>query len=435
VAKLIEKITDTSARIGVIGLGYVGLPLAIAFARRGFTVLGLDIDPEKPKRLHGGESYLKHIPASTFGPLMAQGKFSASTDFARAAECDALLICVPTPLTESREPDLSYIEATARTLAGTLRPGQLVALESTTYPGTTDELLRPILEKGSGLRAGVDFFLVYSPEREDPGNKTFHAGNTPKVIGGHSPACLEAGKALYGAVVDQVVPVSSTSAAEMTKLFENVYRAVNIAMVNELKLLCQRMDLNVWEVIEAAATKPFGFQAFYPGPGLGGHCIPIDPFYLTWKARQLDMNTRFIELAGEINTAMPYHVVARVQDALNTRQKSLSGSQVLILGVAYKKDVDDMRESPALTIIDLLQKQGAQVSYHDPHVPALKKTRKYHFALHSAPLDQKTLTQCDCALIVTNHRAVDYDLVAKHADLIVDTRNQLPPEPGHILGA
>jgi UDP-N-acetyl-D-glucosamine dehydrogenase len=424
--QLQKKLTTQTAQIGIVGLGYVGLPLAIAFADKGFTVLGLDVDPNKAESISAGRSYLKHIPKDRFAHHVTADRFSATTDFSKAADCDALIICVPTPLTDNREPDTSYIESTAHTLAKTLRPGQLIALESTTYPGTTDELLRGILEGESELTAGKDFFLVYSPEREDPGNPTYGTTNIPKVVGGYRPTCLKAGQALYASAVDTIVPVSSTRAAEMTKLFENIYRAVNIALVNELKLLCQRLDIDVWEVIEAASTKPFGFQAFYPGPGLGGHCIPIDPFYLTWKARQVDMSTRFIELAGEINTAMPYHVVNRVGDALNARKQALNGAIVLVLGVAYKPDVDDMRESPALKIIELLNERGAEVRYHDPHVPELTKSRKYDFDLKSVTLDDEALEAADCVLVVTNHRVIDYKRVANLSKIVVDTSGVVP---------
>ncbi len=433
--EFLERIEARSARIGVVGLGYVGLPLAIAFAERGFSVLGLDVDPAKPEAIAAGRSYLRHIPAARFAGHVETGRLAATTDFAQAAECDALIICVPTPLTDSREPDTRFIEQTARTLAPRLRAGMLLALESTTYPGTTDELLRGLLEQGSGLVAGRDFFLVYSPEREDPGNADFQTANIPKVVGGLGPDCQRAGRALYAAAVDEVVAVSSTRTAEMVKLFENIYRAVNIALVNELKLLCERLDMDVWEVIRAAATKPFGFQAFWPGPGLGGHCIPIDPFYLTWKARQVDLSTRFIELAGEINTAMPYHVIDRVAAGLNRQHKALNGSSVLVLGVAYKPDVDDMRESPALKIISLLAERGARVLYHDPHVAHLAPSRKYRFDLKSSPLTADLLEAVDCVLVVTHHRDVDYALVAEHAALVVDTRNAVPAGRAEIVSA
>jgi UDP-N-acetyl-D-glucosamine dehydrogenase len=433
--EFLQKVDERKCVVGVVGLGYVGLPLSIAFAEEGFRVVGFDVDPKKPEWILGGRSYLKHIPASSFETHVRAGRLTATQEFSRVAECDALLICVPTPLTENREPNVSFVRDTSGVLARHLRRGQMVALESTTYPGTTDELVRETLQEGSGLQAGKDFFLVYSPEREDPGNPVYSTCNIPKVVGGLTPACLDAGRALYGAIAKQVVPVSSTRVAEMVKLFENVYRAVNIALVNELKLLCQRMDMDVWEVISAAETKPFGFQAFWPGPGLGGHCIPIDPFYLAWKARQVDMSTRFIELAGEINTSMPYHVLARVQEALNTRRKSLNGSSVLVLGVAYKRDVDDMRESPALKTIDLLIAAEARVLYHDPYVPELPPTRKFKFDLKSSPLDPDTLKAVDCVLVVTDHTDVDYNLVAEYADLIVDTRNAVPRERGNVVGA
>ncbi|HOX43479.1 MAG TPA: nucleotide sugar dehydrogenase [Myxococcota bacterium] len=434
-ATFLKKIESKEALIGIVGLGYVGLPLAIAYADHGYRVLGLDIDPRKPEAIAAGRAYLKHIPGSRFAPHVAAGRLQATCDFARARECDAVLICVPTPLNESREPDTSFIEASARAILPGLHPGQLVSLESSTYPGTTDELVRAILEGGSPYRAGRDFFLVFSPEREDPGNPTFHTANIPKVVGGYTPDCLKAGEALYAAAVERVVPVSSTRAAEMVKLLENTFRAVNIALVNELKLICERMDLDVWEVIRAAATKPFGYQPFWPGPGLGGHCIPIDPFYLTWKARQYDLTTRFIELAGEINTNMPYHVVERAQDALNGKRKSLNGARVLVLGAAYKPDIDDMRESPALKIIELLREKGAQVEYHDPHVPALPPTRKHRLEMSSVPLDEARLKAADCVVVVTHHKAIDWQLVARAASLIVDSRNVVPRDHGNVVGA
>ena len=434
-AEFVRKVERQEIVVGVVGLGYVGLPLAIAFASRGFRVQGFDIDPQKPEWLSEGRSYLRHIPGSSFEPHLRSGRLTASTDFSGAGKCDALIICVPTPLNEGREPDISFVEETSRTLSGFLRRGQLVALESTTYPGTTDEVVRVLLEEGSGLRAGEDFFLVYSPEREDPGNPEYSTHNIPKVVGGYTADCLAAGRALYGAVVEEVVPVSSTRAAELVKLFENVYRAVNIALVNELKLLCQRLDMDVWEIIDAAKTKPFGFQAFWPGPGLGGHCIPIDPFYLAWKARQVDMSARFIELAGEINTSMPEHVLVRVQEALSARGKTLQDAKILVLGVAYKRDVDDMRESPALTIIDRLMASSARVLYHDPHVPRLPPTRKFTLDLKSSPLSPDLLKEVDCVLVITDHREVDYDLVAEHAGLVVDTRNVVPRGRGNVIGA
>ncbi|MFW6126773.1 MAG: nucleotide sugar dehydrogenase [Thermodesulfobacteriota bacterium] len=420
-----EKIEQKKALIGVIGLGYVGLPLVLRFWEAGFAVLGFDTDRDKVDRLNRGESYIKHIPSSRVAEMISPGdnsRFSATPDMTRLSEPDALLICVPTPLTASREPDLRYVENTTQDIALALRPGQLVSLESTTYPGTTAEVLLPILSER--LTVGQDFFLVFSPEREDPGNPTFHVQNIPKAVGGITPACLENGVALYTQIVDRVVPMSSTQAAEMTKLLENIYRAVNIALINELKVLCLRMGLDIFEIIEASKTKPFGFQAFYPGPGLGGHCIPIDPFYLTWKARQYDLSTRFIELAGEVNTQMPYFVVQRVGEALNEHGQTLKGAEILVLGAAYKKDVDDPRESPGLKIISLLQGKGARVRYHDPHIPHLRGGRNFpDLDLKSVDLTAENLSGADCVLLVTDHSAMDYAWIASQARLIVDTRN------------
>lgn len=431
----IKKIESKEAVIGVVGLGYVGLPLAITFAKAGFHVIGFDTDPKKPACLHEGTCYLEHIPADVFYPLIQQKLLLATTDFSNINDVDAILVCVPTPLNQSREPDLSFVENSAKIIAQHLKKGQLFALESSTYPGTTDELVKPILEQESGLSAGKDFFLVFSPEREDPGNPTFHTNNIPKIVGGLTPSCLKAGVALYSAVVNTVVPTSSTRTAEMVKLFENIYRAVNIALVNELKLVSHRLNIDVWEVIQAAATKPFGFQAFWPGPGLGGHCIPIDPFYLTWKARQVDFSTRFIELAGEINTNMPYYVVDRISEALNQRRKSLNGSSVLVMGVSYKPNIDDMRESPALKIIELLQNKGARVLYHDPHVPVLPRTRKHSLDMKSALLTENLLRATDCVVVVTDHKNVDYDLIANNADLVVDSRHCVPKGKGNVVDA
>jgi UDP-N-acetyl-D-glucosamine dehydrogenase len=434
-----KKIDKKEALVGVIGLGYVGLPLVLRFWEVGFSVLGFDTDRDKVDRLNRGESYIKHIPSSRVAEMSAsQGgrqHFIATHDMRRLAEPDALLICVPTPLTPSREPDLRYVENTTRDIAATLRPGQLVSLESTTYPGTTEEVLLPILSKS--LTVGSGFYLVFSPEREDPGNPSYHVKNIPKVVGGITPACLENGAALYGQVVDRVVTVSSTQAAEMSKLLENIYRAVNIALINELKVLSLRMGLDIFEIIEASRTKPFGFQAFYPGPGLGGHCIPIDPFYLTWKARQYDLSTRFIELAGEVNTNMPYYVVQRVAEALNEQGKALKGARLLILGAAYKKDVDDPRESPALKIISLLQTKGAAVCYHDPHIPHLRGGRNFpELDLKSVDLTPENLIGADCALLVTDHSAFNYAWIASQARLIVDTRNAFSGQEGaHIFQA
>lgn len=431
----VNQVSARSATVGVIGLGYVGLPLARAFLRAGFPVVGLDTDERKPELLRAGRSYLRHLPAEDFTGFIEQGRFRPTSDYSLAAECRALIICVPTPLRDGREPDTSFIENTGRQIAPHLRRGVLVALESTTWPGCTEQLLRPVLERGSGLRAGKDFFLVYSPEREDPGNQQFHTANIPKVLGGYTAACRRAGAALYGAVVERVVEVDSCATAEMVKLFENVYRAVNIALVNELKLICERLGLDVWQVIAAAATKPFGFQSFRPGPGLGGHCIPIDPFYLSWRARQVEMPTRFIELAGEINTAMPRHVVERVQEALNDRGKPLRGSRVLVLGVAYKPNVDDVRESPAYRIIELLAERGARVEYHDPYVAEIVPTRQHHLRMSAVPLTKERLREADCVLLVTDHDGVDYELVAREAELVVDTRNRVPRGRGNVVMA
>jgi UDP-N-acetyl-D-glucosamine dehydrogenase len=417
----LDKIRSREATVGVVGLGYVGLPLSLAFARSGFRVLGLDIDPVKTKKITAGESYIRHIDGAAIREATGHGRFGASTDFSRARQADCLVICVPTPLTAAREPDMSYIVGTGESLAPYVRAGQLIVLESTTYPGTTEECLLPILEK-SGLKAGADFHLAFSPEREDPGNPNFHTAKIPKVVGGMTPACLEVAMALYGAAIDRVVPVSSTRAAEMTKLLENIYRSVNIAMVNELKMLCHRMDIDIFEVIDAAATKPFGFQAFYPGPGLGGHCIPIDPFYLTWKAREYEFSTRFIELAGEINTAMPLYVVQRTMDALNEQGKALKGSKILVMGIAYKRDVDDMRESPSIRVIELLQARGASVAYHDPYVPAVPKMRAHKLTLESVPFTAAELGRYDAAVIVTDHSAIDYQALVDAVPLVIDSR-------------
>jgi UDP-N-acetyl-D-glucosamine dehydrogenase len=420
--QLRSRIELRTARIGIVGLGYVGLPLAETFAWGGYPVLGFDIDPDKVAALKRGLSYIGHICGERVAEMVNSGRFDATTDAGRFREVDAILICVPTPLTEAREPDLSYIESTARSIRPHLRPGQLVILESTTYPGTTEELMRPILEE-SGLEAGVDFFLAYSPEREDPGNRDFGTRNIPKVVGGINAVSRDLALALYEPVVEGVVAVSGTGVAEACKILENTYRAVNIALVNELKGVFEAMGIDVWEVIAAARTKPFGFQAFYPGPGLGGHCIPIDPFYLTWAARRYGLHTRFIELAGEVNTAMPGQVVARVAEALNERGKPVKGSRVCVLGVAYKKDVDDPRESPAFTILELLQKRGAQVSYNDPHVSTLPRMRHHRIRLDSQPLTEDFLAAQDCLVVVTDHSEYDFPWIVRHAPLVVDTRN------------
>ena len=422
VSPLLEKIRAREAKVGVVGLGYVGLPLGMAFAEAGFTVTGLDIDQRKIQKIEAGESYIKHIPSEPLKKVTSEGKLTATADFSRAKDLDCLVICVPTPLTKSREPDMSFIIQTGEALAPYVRPGQLFVLESTTYPGTTDEVLKPILEK-NGLKAGVDFHLAFSPEREDPGNKGFNTKTIPKIVGGYTPACLEVSQALYGSALKDIVPVSSTRVAELAKLLENIFRCVNIAMVNEMKMLCDRMNLDVWEVIQAASTKPFGFMPFFPGPGLGGHCIPIDPFYLTWKAREYEFHTKFIELAGEVNTQMPYYVVTRTMEALDSQKKTLNGAKILCLGAAYKKDIDDMRESPSLRVITLLKEKGAQVDYHDPYVPELHKGHGFNFDMKSVPLTDEALASYDAVMILTDHSSIDYVRVVQKSNLVVDTRN------------
>jgi UDP-N-acetyl-D-glucosamine dehydrogenase len=439
-ARLFSRLKTKAAEVGIIGMGYVGLPLALSFARAGFKVTGFDIDPDKIKKLQRRETYIRHIPSAAISEAIVKHDFRFTEDYRKLREMDAILICVPTPLDEHREPDLSFIRNTAESIGAALRPDQLVILESTTYPGTTEEVVLPILEK-SGLHCPVapysvhnlkieyapeleaDFLVAFSPEREDPGNKEFKTSQIPKVIGGVNGPSALAAQLLYGKTFEKVVLVSSTRAAEMTKLLENVYRSVNIALVNELKCLCLRMGIDIWEVIEAAKTKPFGFTAFYPGPGLGGHCIPIDPFYLTWKAREYGFPTRFIELAGEVNTAMPELVVASVAEALNQRKKCLQDSKILILGVAYKKDVDDLRESPALRIIQLLQARGAKVDYHDPYFPQLPRTRHYNFGLTSVEPTPKALSGYDAVLIATPHSCYDFGNIVRHSRLVIDTRN------------
>ncbi len=419
--RLIEKIASKTANVGIIGLGYVGLPLVIEFCKAGFQVTGFDVDPEKVQMLEEGKSYIKHIESS----LIAQksSDFSPTTDFTQLARMDCIIICVPTPLNKHREPDMSYVFDTTKTIAKHLRKGQMIALESTTYPGTTDNDMRVILEE-TGLQAGKDFYLAYSPEREDTNNPDFNTQTIPKVVGGYTLECMKAADLLYNQIVKQTVPVSSTRVAEAAKLLENIYRAVNIALVNELKVLFDKMEIDVWEVIEAAKTKPFGFQAFYPGPGLGGHCIPIDPFYLTWKAREYDFSTRFIELAGEINTKMPHYVLEKVSQALNNYSKSLKDAKVLVLGVAYKKDIDDQRESPSLSIIHLLRERGADVCYSDPFVPICKGHRHYpDIDMQSTELSEETLKHADIVLLLTDHTSFDYDFIANNSKCIVDTRN------------
>jgi len=421
---LLAKIENRTATVGVIGLGYVGLPLAIEFARAGFPVLGFDLDADKVAKINRGKSFIKHIPAEAVAELSGRKNCRATTEFRHLRRADCILICVPTPLNRHREPDLSYIASTADTIARFLREGQLVVLESTTYPGTTREVLQPVLEAG-GLKAGRDFFLAFSPEREDPGNPDFSTSSIPKVVGGLSARCRKLADRLYGAVVPRTVVVSSPDAAEATKLLENIFRSINIALVNELKVVFDRMGINVWEVIEAASSKPFGYMPFHPGPGLGGHCIPIDPFYLTWRAHEFEIPTRFIELAGEINTSMPEYVIDRLGRALNDEKKSLKGSRILLLGVAYKRDVDDMRESPSLRLIELLTEQGARLEYHDPYVPVLPATRKYRYRMKSVPLSPSRLKAADAVLIATDHGSVDYRLVGRHASLVIDTRNAM----------
>jgi UDP-N-acetyl-D-glucosamine dehydrogenase len=429
-----EFFKGAQLKVAVIGCGYVGLPLGLRFAEAGHRVVGFDVDSSKVEKLNAGQSFIGHIPSARIQQYVRSKHFSASGDFSRLSQMDAIIICVPTPLDQRREPDLSYVEQTARSIQPHLQPGQLVVLESTTYPGTTEELVLPILEAG-GLRCPpangrdadqvpTDFFLAFSPEREDPGNKQFGLAQIPKVVGGVNPPSGRAAVALYSQIVARVVPVSSTRAAEMTKLLENIFRCVNIALVNELKMLSLRMGIDIWEVIDAAATKPFGFMPFYPGPGLGGHCIPVDPYYLSWKAREFDFSTRFIELAGEVNTAMPYNVVESVAGALNDRQKAMKGTRILVLGVAYKKDVDDLRESPTLKIMQLLTERGAVIDYNDPYFPQLHKMRHYNFAeMTSVDLNPAVLASYECVIIATDHSSYDYDAIVESAKLVVDTRN------------
>lgn len=420
--QLIQKINEKEALIGVIGLGYVGLPLVLRFCEEGFRILGFDVDSKKVKTLKKGRSYLKSISSSRISNFIKNGLFDVTDDFLRLCEPDCILICVPTPLTEKMEPDLQYIERTTDAIRSRLRKGQLIVLESTTYPGTTEELILPRLQS-KDMKVGDDFFLAFSPEREDPGNKKFTTHQIPKVVSGVTPSCKNAAISLYSQIINQIVPVSSTKVAELTKLLENIYRSVNIALVNELKMLADRMGIDIWEVIEAASTKPFGFSPFYPGPGMGGHCIPIDPFYLSWKAKEYDFTTRFIQLSGEINVSVPYFVVSKIGDALNERKKSLKDSRILIIGVAYKKDVDDARESPALAIMDILQKKGAKILYHDPFIPFLPTFRKYNFKMRSSPLTKSLLQNVDAVVIVTDHSNIDYEWLVKNAPLVIDTRN------------
>ncbi|MGA2656441.1 MAG: nucleotide sugar dehydrogenase [Verrucomicrobiota bacterium] len=426
--------------VAIVGMGYVGLPLALQFARSGVRVVGLDIDPAKVEAINQGRSYIRHIESDAIAKVTKAKKFSASTDFTLIRQVGAVIVCVPTPLNKNREPDISFIINTGKSIAPQLQKGTLVVLESTTYPGTTDEDLREVLEAGSGLKAGADFHLAFSPEREDPGNPDSKVAVIPKVIGGLTPACLEKAKALYGKAIKTLVPVSSCRAAEATKLLENTFRGINIALVNELKMVYSAMDIDIWEVIQAAKTKPFGFMAFHPGPGLGGHCIPIDPFYLTWKAREYGQNTRFIELAGEVNTSMPEYVVKRVTAALNARRKAVNGSKILVLGLAYKPNVDDDRESPSYVLMDLLKGLGAEVCYYDPYVPVIRPTREHpHWAgTHSVVWSREMIQSCDAVLIATNHQVVDYQELADWSQCIVDARNamaEVKAKPGQVWKA
>jgi len=430
---LLNRIHTRRARVGIVGLGYVGLPLAVEFARAGFVTTGIDLDVRKIDAIRQGTSYIPDVPTPELAKLVAQGQLHATSDFSVVASLDTINICVPTPLRKTKDPDMSYIVSAVEAIAAHLHPGLLVILESTTYPGTTEELVKPMLE-ATGLKAGVDFFLAFSPERVDPGNPKFNTRNVPKVVGGTNPESTELACALYSAAIEHIVSVSSTHVAEMVKLLENTFRAVNIGLVNEIALMCDRLGIDVWEVVQAAATKPFGFMPFYPGPGLGGHCIPIDPFYLSWKAKQTGFEPRFIELAGQINASMPHFVVDKIADALNRHRKPLNGSSVLVLGLAYKRDIDDIRESPSLDVMTLLHQKGAHVRYADPHVPTLPG-RSWHggFELHAQPLTPAALAAVDCVAILTEHTAVDYDMVLRSARMIVDTRNAIVGCHSHVL--
>ncbi len=430
---LLSKLGDKSAVVGVVGVGYVGLPLILRYSQLGYKVVGLDIDEVKVDKLNKGQSYIEHISSSGIQGAIDNG-FIATSDFSSASKCDALIICVPTPLNKYREPDLSFVTGTVDTLVPYLRAGQVISLESTTYPGTTEEELLPRVES-RGLVVGKDVALVYSPEREDPGNPDFETRTIPKVCGGHTEVCLKVGIALYKHAIDKVVPVSSTKAAEMTKLLENIHRAVNIGLVNELKIVSDKMGIDIHEVINAAATKPFGFTAYYPGPGLGGHCIPIDPFYLTWKAREYGLHTRFIELAGEVNTAMPQWVVDKTSQALNQKRKAINGSRILVLGIAYKKNVDDMRESPAVELMELFKNKGAEVAYSDPHVPVFPKMREYSFSLSSTDISAGNISEFDAVVLATDHDLFDYKLIQEHAEIVVDTRGKYSPALENIVKA
>lgn len=422
--QLVSRIESRTAVVGIVGMGYVGLPLMLRYSYAGFRVIGFDIEQSKVDKLNSGLSYIEHISAKSISDALEKG-FVATTDFSRISELDAIIICVPTPLNAYREPDLSFILSTVNSIIPHIRAGQIISLESTTYPGTTEEELRPRIES-RGFKVGEDLFLVFSPEREDPGNLQFKTRSIPKVCGGATPACGTAGVALYASAIDEVVPVSSTRAAELTKLLENIHRAVNIGLINEMKIIADRMDIDIYEVINAAATKPFGFTPYYPGPGLGGHCIPIDPFYLTWKARQFGLHTRFIELAGEINGDMPQWVANKVSNTLNERDRAIKGSKILVLGIAYKKNVDDMRESPSVKLMEILRSKGAEIAYSDPHVPVFPKMREHHFDLESVELTPESIASYDLLLLATNHSAFDYNLIQKYAKVIVDTRGVYP---------
>jgi UDP-N-acetyl-D-glucosamine dehydrogenase len=419
---VLDRIRQRKAHVGIIGLGYVGLPLVREFCHSGYKVTGFDVDPAKVEALNNGRSYIKHIPSSMVRQMVRTGRFTATADMSRLRQPDAIIICVPTPLTRTKDPDLQFVENTAHTIARTLRPGQLVSLESTTYPGTTRQVVQPILER-TGLKAEKDFWLAFSPEREDPGRKDYSTRTTPKLVGGIGPQSLAVSHALYAAVVEKAVPVESCEIAEAAKIVENVYRCVNIALVNELKVIFDAMGIDVWQVIAAASTKPFGFQPFYPGPGLGGHCIPIDPFYLSWKAREYEQSAKFIELAGQINTSMPEYVVEKVVRAINDAGKSIRGARVLVLGLAYKKDIDDLRESPSVTLIEILKKRGAKVDYNDPFILKTHRQREHNLRMSSKRFDARTLKTYECVLIATDHSCYDYDAIVRNARLVVDTRN------------
>ncbi len=435
--RLLDQIRSRRARVGIVGLGYVGLPLAVEFARAGFETTGIDVDPRKVDAIMRGVSYIPDVPTAALTAFVAQGRLRATTGFSAVADLDTINICVPTPLRKTKDPDMSFVAAAVEGVAAHLRPGMLVILESTTYPGTTEEFVKPLLE-ASGLRAGRDFFLAFSPERVDPGNATFNTHNVPKVVGGIDADSTELAGSLYAAAIERIVTVSSPRVAEMVKLLENTFRAVNIGLANEVALMCDRLGVDVWEVVDAAATKPFGFMPFYPGPGLGGHCIPIDPFYLSWKAKQIGFDSRFIELAGQVNGAMPHFVVQKIADALNDRRKAVNGSTVLVLGVAYKRDINDIRESPSLDVMTALTQRGAHVRYSDPHVPLLRADQWHGgVELHSEPLTAAVVAQADCVVILTDHRVIDYDMVRRAASIVVDTRNAIEGRYPHVfrLGA